>query len=111
MGDILCGHTVTVPDGRGVEMSISKPLSDLIMSFGTGGMIIGGLAFRFFLSPKSFVLCEIAMQERADLFGLPSIPESCLNAIGANASGFDPNVLTIIGAALGGAIGWVISRK
>ncbi len=87
-----------------------KFLSELIMSYGTGGMVLGGLASLILLSPKSSLECNLALQRQTDSFFNQAIPEYCLNILGFNASGFTPVALIFLGAALGYPIGWIVSR-
>ena len=88
-------------------MSFWQAPATLIGTFGTGGMVLGGIASQALLSPKNQAECTYGLS-------LSSFNDPCLNALGINANGFDPSLLFVLGGVIfgvGGAlIGWLSSK-
>ncbi len=90
-----------------IEMSFWQTPATLIGTFGTGGIVLGGIVSQALLSPKNQGECTMAIN-------LSSFYNPCLNALGMNANGFDPEFLFVLGGVLfgvvGALIGWLSSK-
>ena len=94
-------------------MSKRKSFSTFVIALYVGlGAIVGGIAARALLLPRSQLACTQKLLDRTSTLDqiaqAQRFRDPCLNALGGMANGYDPTLIFILGAVALGVVGLLI---